>query len=474
MLLQANANPHLKTPIGSNALMIASGNGSYEVVELLISKGVDYKYQREDGMNAFMSACLNGHTQIVELLLTEKVDPNVQDNNDCTALIFGCINTENDHSEIVELLLKAGADLEVKSKIGSTALVCAVSLGQKKIAEKLLEAGATTNEIINIELDGASLKMSIIESCVSLLMRESDLAKLVQLQPTLIEHFDNKLQINFVERLKESISKTNIDDVIEILHLLLEATPQPEDDPASLIAASIFGNVQAVDMLLKAGYNPKAPLSSSKFVQAILPIITIQASVFDKIMKMSYPSLLFACCNGHFEVIKSLLKKIQQETGGTFLMIACEWGHNDIVLTLLENGADPNICDNDGDNALHYVLRSNSSEDNILDIIQALLSWNIDVNAQNNDGVTPLMIASIKGYTKVSSLLLNKVDADNIKNYGEKTYSPVTNVTIDKIKEQLSISELQEELLKLLSHELNLIIKVFHTSRTFTTTPCIM
>ena len=470
LLLKEQVDLNVQDKDGWNAFMSACQNGHTEIVELLLKEQVDPNVQNNNGVTAFMLACYRGHTQIVKLLLKEQVDPNVQDKNGCTALIFGCINTENDHSEIVELLLEAGADLKVKSKIGSTALACAVSSGQRKIAEKLLKAGATTNEIMNIELDGASLKMSIIESCVSLLMRESDLAKLVQLQPTLIEHFDNKLQINFVERLKESISKTNIDDIIEILHMLLEATPQPEDDPACLIAASLFGNVQAVDMLLKAGYNPKAPLSSSKFVQAILPIITIQAPVLDKIMKMSYPSLLFACCNGHLEVVKLLLEKIQQKTGGTFLMIASEWGHNDIVTTLLENGANPNICDNDGANALHHVLLSNSSEDNILDIIQTLLSWNINVNAQNNNGVTPLMIASGKGYTKVSSLLKNKVDAANIKN--EKTYLSVTKVTIDKINKQLSISE---KLLKLLSQKRNFtavlhIIKVFHTSRTINTT----
>ncbi|XP_019855932.1 PREDICTED: ankyrin repeat domain-containing protein 29-like, partial [Amphimedon queenslandica] len=67
MLLQANANPHLKKTLGgSNALMIATYFGNYEVVELLISKGIDYKYLRKDhgdGWNALMLACENGHTQ---------------------------------------------------------------------------------------------------------------------------------------------------------------------------------------------------------------------------------------------------------------------------------------------------------------------------------------------------------------------------------------------------------------------------
>ncbi|XP_011409020.1 PREDICTED: uncharacterized protein LOC105315940 [Amphimedon queenslandica] len=89
MPLVANANPHLKTSDGSNAVMIASYHGNYEVVELLISKGVDYKCQREDGMNAFILACQNGHTQVVELLPREKVDPNIQNGEGITPLMIG-------------------------------------------------------------------------------------------------------------------------------------------------------------------------------------------------------------------------------------------------------------------------------------------------------------------------------------------------------------------------------------------------
>ena len=47
MLLQANANPHLKKSDGSNALMIASFYGSYEVVELCITIGVGYESMRK-------------------------------------------------------------------------------------------------------------------------------------------------------------------------------------------------------------------------------------------------------------------------------------------------------------------------------------------------------------------------------------------------------------------------------------------
>ena len=181
--------------------------------------------------------------------------------------------------------------------------------------------------------------------------------------------------------------------------------PKPDDDPLSLIIASLSGNAEAVGMLLKAGYNPCTPLSSSKCFQAFSSLDP--TTQLKEVLKISYPSLIFASVEGHVEVIQILIKaiddpNIKQENGDTLLMIACECGHLDIVQTLLENGADPNICDNIGNNSLHAVLLSEEiSEESKQDIIQTLTSWKLNVNKQNNYGVTPLMIASSKGYIEV-------------------------------------------------------------------------
>ncbi|XP_011408068.1 PREDICTED: ankyrin repeat domain-containing protein 17-like [Amphimedon queenslandica] len=133
-----NANPHLTTSNGSNALMIASYCGNYEVVELLISKGVDYKYQREDGVNAFMMACEKGYIQIVELLLKEQeqVDPNVKRNDGGNAFMSAC---KNGHIQIVELLLKDKVDPNVQKKNGLNAFILACQNGHTQIIEMLLK-----------------------------------------------------------------------------------------------------------------------------------------------------------------------------------------------------------------------------------------------------------------------------------------------------------------------------------------------
>ncbi|XP_019859683.1 PREDICTED: ankyrin repeat, SAM and basic leucine zipper domain-containing protein 1-like [Amphimedon queenslandica] len=154
----ANANPHLKTSFGSNAVMIASYDGSYEVVELLISKGVDYKCQRKDGVNAFMLACENGHAQIVKLLLEKLIDPNVQTkegisafmeqvdpnakrNDGWNAFMLAC---KNGHTQIVEFLLKKQVDPNVQNKDGVTASMIASANGHYEVVRLLLEWKAPT------------------------------------------------------------------------------------------------------------------------------------------------------------------------------------------------------------------------------------------------------------------------------------------------------------------------------------------
>ena len=56
--------------------MLASENGHFQVVELLLKEHADINQQEEDGWTALMLASENGHFQIVELLLKEHADIN--------------------------------------------------------------------------------------------------------------------------------------------------------------------------------------------------------------------------------------------------------------------------------------------------------------------------------------------------------------------------------------------------------------
>uniref|UniRef100_A0A1X7V060 Death domain-containing protein n=1 Tax=Amphimedon queenslandica TaxID=400682 RepID=A0A1X7V060_AMPQE len=77
MLLQANANPHLKTSDGSK---------------------VDTNVRNKDGATALMIASANGHYEVVKLLLEWEADPTIKSNNGNTALSL------SKTSEIFELI----------------------------------------------------------------------------------------------------------------------------------------------------------------------------------------------------------------------------------------------------------------------------------------------------------------------------------------------------------------------------------
>ena len=458
LLLKEQVDPNVQENDGWNAFMLACQNGHTQIVELLLKEQVDPNVQENDGWNAFMLACANGHTQIVELLLRENADPNIQTNDQFTSLIIAC-STEIDNVKIVRLLLQYGADPNAKiHETGATPLLLAVNFGRSEILTELINAGANVSETfsmpskpfsytnIQVPISGnreiiynlSTGDVTIVNNSGS----SSVLYNMKQLKFTLIqcavvmfafnEGKDKHLQsvkqeiMNIsqfgkeidAKEVIEVLSQVSIDKRLEIIKVLLPKCP--DNDPYTLMLAASFGLTQVVDLLLKAGYDPQEPLSSSKtFEQFTKP--------FQQVSKLDFTnsSLVAACSEGHLGVVRLLLRKThdinhQQETAGeTFLMLACECGHKDIVLTLLETGADPNICDNDGDNALHYVLLSNSSEDNILDIIQTLLSWNINVNGQNNNGMTPLMMACSKGYTEAILLLLDKADPNITDNKGK-------------------------------------------------------
>ena len=69
---------------------------------------------------------------------------------------------------------------------------------------------------------------------------------------------------------------------------------------------------------------------------------------------------------------------------------------------LLENGADVNTKDNNGDTPLHCAVSSGKKN-----MVELLIAKGADVNARNKKGLTPLRAALDKGVTgrEIATLL---------------------------------------------------------------------
>ena len=87
--------------------------------------------------------------------------------------------------------------------------------------------------------------------------------------------------------------------------------------------------------------------------------------------------------------------------GNTPLHLAAWKGHIDVLHLLVENGADLEAQNNDGERALHSAANYGN-----LPFIQELISrYHVDINARDNYGITALRFARMNGHTKIITFL---------------------------------------------------------------------
>ncbi|XP_041379639.1 kinase D-interacting substrate of 220 kDa-like [Gigantopelta aegis] len=103
-----------------------------------------------------------------------------------------------------------------------------------------------------------------------------------------------------------------------------------------------------------------------------------------------------ACVNGHYQVVKLLLKENvnpnhqRQQDGVTALILASEKGHHQVVELLLKENADSNLQKEDGWTALMSASQNGHHQ-----VVELLLNGNADPNLQTQTGWTALMSASV-------------------------------------------------------------------------------
>ena len=108
---------------------------------------------------------------------------------------------------------------------------------------------------------------------------------------------------------------------------------------------------------------------------------------------------------------------LKDAIGRTSLHIAAEKGNMDVVMFLIENGANVNVADVNGNTPLVFIINKAGN----LKVIQRLLEKGARVNVQNRTGETALMYAAWHGHSTIVQLLLeNRADV-TLKNRQGRT-----------------------------------------------------
>jgi ankyrin repeat protein len=168
---------------------------------------------------------------------------------------------------------------------------------------------------------------------------------------------------------------------VEMLRALLSAgVKDPDAKTAALKRASFAGKTDAMRFLIGSGANPTVPDVLVRAAGSGIPAV-VQ------------------------EILRYKPDPNSREQDGTTALIACLQAYHtkdehvnlkEVVRTLVDAGADPNIADNKG----KTPLIANAWD---LEIAQILIAHGANVNARASDGFTPLLNA---GTTELTRLLL--------------------------------------------------------------------
>ena len=115
---------------------------------------------------------------------------------------------------------------------------------------------------------------------------------------------------------------------------------------------------------------------------------------------------------GHDQICKALLQKsakieLQDKDGLTALMQAAIWGHEKVVKVLLENGAKLDQQSHNNFTALHHATYNNHAI-----IVRHIIERGPDINRQEGDWGTALHIAAGQGQVAIAKLLLSCADIE--------------------------------------------------------------
>jgi hypothetical protein len=139
-------------------------------------------------------------------------------------------------------------------------------------------------------------------------------------------------------------------------------------------------------------------------VKRLLSIRNINVNVKDD--WRGYTPLHYAAWKGRIEIARLLLQNgaevnVRNNDGNTPLHWAAEQDDVDILHLLVENGVDLEAQNNDGWRALHSAAWYGH-----LPSIQELISrYHVDINARDNDGRTALSLARMCGDTELITFL---------------------------------------------------------------------
>jgi uncharacterized protein len=287
-LLRGPVKDDVAGPHGVSALIWAAHRNDLQMVDLLLSVGVNIKGGNEFGATALYAdaamaskllgagadangALLSGETPLMEAarrgnlataraLLSGGANPNAKENNGGQSVLMWAVSER--HAPVVEELIRRGADIHARSKAGFTPLMFATQQGDVDSARILIAAGARPNDV----MPNTGLTPLIIASAmgrrdvVTLLLEKGADANAVDAQGfTPLHHAAlEKGTVDIVKALLKHDAKPDV-RLIQPKPTFITISGIVMQGATALAMAAEINNLEVVKVLVEAGADPHIP-----------------------------------------------------------------------------------------------------------------------------------------------------------------------------------------------------------------------
>ena len=416
VLLNAGADPNITDDNGNACFhylyYAAQHDCCTDVLQTIINHGADVNAINKLNNTTLMLACGKGNTDDINVLVNAGADTNISNVEGNTWLHHAAHGVCS--KEVLQAIICHGTDVNATNKCNQTSLMLACKDGGKDFVNVLLDAGADPNIAdANSETSlhyaaGNDCCIEVYQEIISHGVDVNATAKNNVSALMLACEKGNKYAINVLlnagadPNIADANSGTSLhyaagnDCCIEVYQEIIshgvDVNATAKNNVSALMLACEKGNKDAINVLLNAGADPNIADANSE-------------------TSLHYAAGNDCCTEVYQEIISHGVDvNATAKNNLSALLLACEKGNKDAINVLFNAGADPNIATANGKTCLHCVAQ----HDCCTDVLHAIISHGVDVNARKKNNVTALMKACANGNVDAIEVLLHAGADPNI------------------------------------------------------------
>ncbi|MCK9337550.1 MAG: ankyrin repeat domain-containing protein [Arcobacteraceae bacterium] len=412
---------------GRTILQDVAIEGNHRIFKILLAFEPDLTITDKYGKTVLFDAVLGGNLELVQDTLDRTPSANAVDINGQSA-IFEAVLSEN--TQIPKYMIEQGLDVSISDKNRQNALFNAVILGSKNIEviELLIKNGARLNQKDKDDRTLLDEILYILSLTLDLFAKVEGKYKLVRRDRNYLALTSSLIEMGLaVDRtdkdgktlLFKEVMRKNYETLDFLLGAGIDINAVDKNGKTVLFYSILEGydNIEMIDYLLKNGADiNKLDSEENTIVDDLIEMILVQRQ--DK----KPQNKLFLRINEETDYI-SILKRIlllnprinkPKINGQTALFKVVLFDDLELIEVLLNNGADANLRDLEGNTPLSLLVDSGlkikklSLKEVFIKKLLFLLRYRVDINAKDSDGKTVLHKAVIADDMEVVEKLLQK------------------------------------------------------------------